>query len=325
MANVYSSSAQRLGSCVAYDWLPCLAVDSFERAKGQARIIAPICLGACDTGCMLACATACAHMYSSACAFACVRAHRQPDGYRHTGRFELVHGRTRAGGCTRTLSTGLSRQASQRSPGWSTCASPPTVQCQGRFDLATVRRCVVAQVSAHERFQRAFPGKHRSAHQAGLPVRPRQPCSAKADSIGVRRCVVAQVPYQEPRQRCRAVDHLCTDGAHVSVSRRSASIIISTNRSYLQLRQVLALFPRRFLTSNAFNGPFPEGITALTRLVSLYAPAAVQRRGRFDLAPRRRIGSAWRCTMSNDHCAVGGTGAWRLTDSAEACRRRSPH
>ena len=85
-----------------------------------------------------------------------------------------------------------------------------------------------AQAAAHERFQRAFPGKHRSAHQAGLPVRPRQPCSAKADSIGVRRCVVAQGSFQEPLQRFRAVGHLCTDRAHVSVSPRSASIIIST-------------------------------------------------------------------------------------------------
>ena len=218
--------------------------------KVQRASLLLICLGACDTDCMLACATngvrACAHMCSSACAFACVRAHRQPDGYRHTGRFELVHGRTRAGGCTRTLSTGLSRQASQRSPGWSTCASPPTVQCQGRFDLATVRRCVVAQGS-----------------------------------------------YQEPLQRCRAVGHLCTDGAHVSVSRRFG-IDHHINRPYLlQLLQVLALFPRRFLTSNAFNGPFPEGITALTRLVSLYAPAAVQRRGRFDWrAASNRLGVA---------------------------------
>jgi hypothetical protein len=40
-----------------------------------------------------------------------------------------------------------------------------------------------AQEDAHERFQRAFPGKHRSAYQAGLPVRPRQQCSAKADSM----------------------------------------------------------------------------------------------------------------------------------------------
>jgi hypothetical protein len=47
------------------------------------------------------------------------------------------------------------------------------------------------------------------------------------------------------------------------------------------------------LTSNAFNGPFPEGITALTRLVSLYAPAAVQRRGRFDWrAASNRLGVA---------------------------------
>ena len=41
---------------------------------------------------------------------------------------------------------------------------------------------------------------------------------------------------------------------------------------------------RRKLYKNAFNGPFPEGITVLTRLVLLYAPAAVQS----NLVPRQR-------------------------------------
>ena len=61
---------------------------------------------------------------------------------------------------------------------------------------------------------------------------PAKQCSAKADSIGVRRCVVAQGSFQEPLQRFRAVGHLCTDRAHVSVSPRSASIIISTGHIY---------------------------------------------------------------------------------------------
>jgi hypothetical protein len=109
---------------------------------------------------------------------------------------------------------------------------------------------------------------------------PSSPCSTP--TIILRRHSVAQEPRFQPLQRQRALDSLRADQSRISV-RTHHTLLPVEMRLFMQShaceRRPLAnrggSAAGRNLERNAFIGPFPAAITALTGLEVLYSPALV--------------------------------------------------
>jgi hypothetical protein len=121
------------------------------------------------------------------------------------------------------------------------------------------------------------------------PCTPRRrPCGLPADSRVLNGHAVAQGPRREPLLRQRAAGDLRADRAHAHVRPlRAAGLALPREAQQLRVggpssaRPHASLCAISWLSNNGFTGPIPASITALTRLVTLYAaPPPVRSFGR---------------------------------------------